>query len=90
MIIATGYVLFVAIRFHEWGRNKRRKSMKQTIEDNSSESIIVVTDKDRLTIKQEFKGHLSPDINKYKVMILSKEEVRRLLPIANQWLRRES
>ena len=65
--------------------------MKQVIEQNSSESITVVTStdpwgKDRLAIKQEFKGGLSGDINRYKVMILSKDEVRRLLPIANQWL----
>jgi len=60
--------------------------MKQVIQNNSSESITVVTDKDRLAIKQEFKGSLSPDINRYKVMILSKDEVRRLLPIANCWL----
>ena len=62
--------------------------MKQVIEQNSSETVTVVTDDTRLSIKQEFKGGLSPDINRYKVMILSKDEVRRLLPIANQWLRR--
>ena len=60
--------------------------MRQVIQDNSSETITVITDEDRLAIKQEFKGQLSPDINRYKVMILSKEEVRRLLPIANCWL----
>ena len=61
--------------------------MKHTIEENSSETITVVTDDTRLSIKQEFKGGLSPDINRYKVMILSKDEVRRLLPIANCWLK---
>lgn len=61
--------------------------MKRVIEQNSSETITVVTDKDRLSIKQEFRGGLSPDINCYKVMILSKDEVKRLLPIANCWLR---
>ena len=61
--------------------------MKEVIENNSSETITVVTDKERLSIKQEFKGGLSPDINRYKVMILSKDEVRRLLPIANCWLK---
>lgn len=60
--------------------------MKQNIQDNSSETITVVTDKDRLSIKQEFKG-LSADINRYKVMILNEDEVRRLLPIANAWLK---
>ena len=57
--------------------------MKTQIENNGSETITVVTDDTRLAIKQEFKGSLSPDINRYKVMILSKDEVRRLLPIAN-------
>lgn len=61
--------------------------MKTVIEENSSETITVVTDKDRLAIRQEFKGRLSPDINRYKVMILSRDEVRRLLPIANCWLK---
>ncbi|MBA7685646.1 hypothetical protein ES703_94071 [subsurface metagenome] len=60
--------------------------MKHTIQANSAETITVVTDEDRLVIKQEFKGSLSPDINRYKVMVLNKDEVRRLLPIANCWL----
>ena len=60
--------------------------MKHTIQNDNSETITVVTDKNRLAIKQEFRGGLSPDINRYKVMILSKDEVRRLLPIANCWL----
>ena len=60
--------------------------MRHIIENNGSKTITVVTDSNRLSIKQEFKGSLSPSINRYKVMILNKDEVRRLLPIAKAWL----
>lgn len=59
--------------------------MKHTIEENSSETITVVTDKDRMGITQKFKG-LSGEFNQYKVMILNRDEARRLLPILNTWL----
>ncbi len=60
--------------------------MKRIIEQNSSETITVVTDSNRLSIKQEFKGQLPDEINGCKVMILNRDEARRLLPILNQWL----
>ncbi len=64
--------------------------MKQVIEQNTSETITVVTDKDRLSIKQEFKGLIDhPSFNTCKVMILSRDEARRLLPILNQWINGE-
>ena len=59
--------------------------MKHTIEQNSSESITVVTDDTRLSIKQEFKT-IPGGFNRYKVMILNRREARRLLPILKQWL----
>lgn len=59
--------------------------MNQIISDNSSERITIVTDKDRMGITQKFKG-LSGEFNQYKVMILNRDEARRLLPILNTWL----
>ena len=60
--------------------------MKHTIEQNSSESITVVTDSDRLAIKTEFKGYLPDEMNRYKLTVLNKAQARRLLPILNQWV----
>ena len=62
--------------------------MKHTIEQNSSESITVVTDLDRLAIKTEFKGYLPDEMNRYKLTVLNKAQARRLLPILNQWVNR--
>ena len=65
--------------------------MKHIIEDNSSETISVITDETRVAFKQEFKGPLPPEINRYKVTILSEEGVRHLAPILTSWfkIRRE-
>lgn len=60
--------------------------MKQTIENNSSESITVVTDNTRLSIVTEFKGRLPDDMVRYKVTILNKDQGRHVAPILNQWL----
>ena len=56
------------------------------LNNNSSETITVVTDKERFSITQEFKGQLPEHINRYKVMTLNKNEARRLQPILNTWL----
>ena len=62
------------------------KETRNIIEQNSSETITVVTDKDRLAIKQEFKGSLPDETPRYKVMILNMDGARRLLPILNNWV----
>jgi hypothetical protein len=59
--------------------------MKHTIENNSAETITVVTDEHRLCITQRFKS-LPGGFNQYKTMIMNRDEVRRLAPIMNQWL----
>ncbi len=60
--------------------------MRQIIKSDSSEIITVDTHKDRLSIITEFKGYLPDEINRYKVMVFNKKEMRRLLPIAHTWL----
>ncbi len=60
--------------------------MKTIIEENSSETITVVTDKNRLSISHLFKGPLPDEVRAVKVMILNKRQVRHLLPIAQRWL----
>ena len=61
--------------------------MEHIITDNSSETISVVTDETRFSLLHEFKGVLPPIFNQYKVTILNKQEVRRLLTIGNDWLK---
>ena len=61
--------------------------MKHIISDNSSERITIITDEHRLSFKQEFKGRLPAELSDYKVIILSQDEVRRLLPLAERWLK---
>ena len=60
--------------------------MRYIIEENSSEIITVITNKDNLSIKQEFKGHLPEEMLPYKIIVLNKQEVRRLKPILDRWL----
>ena len=60
--------------------------MRQVIEQNSSETITVVTDKHRLAIATDFKGELPPNLSRHKVTILNKRQVRHLLPIASNWV----
>jgi len=59
--------------------------MKQVIEQNSSESITVVTDDARISITQRFKS-LPGGFLQYKTMILNRREARRLKPILDRWL----
>jgi len=61
--------------------------MKHIIEDNGSEVISIITDEARVALKQVFRGPLPPEINRYKVTILSEEGVRHLAPILTSWLK---
>ncbi len=56
------------------------------ITNNSSERITVIPTVHNLAIKHEIKGELPEGFNQYKVTVLNREEVRRLLPIAHTWL----
>ena len=60
---------------------------KYIIEDNSSERITIITYPDNLSIKTEFKGGLPSSLPQYKLSVLNREEVRRLLPLAERWLK---
>jgi len=59
--------------------------MRQVISNDSSETITVVTDDTRLSIKQEFKS-LPSGFNQYKTMILNRENYRKLKAIGDPWL----
>lgn len=59
--------------------------MKQVIEQNSSESITIVTDDTKLVITKAFKS-LPGGFNQYKTMMLNRREARRLKPILDRWL----
>jgi len=61
--------------------------MKYIIEENSSETISVITDLTRLSLKQEFKGRLPEELSDYKVLVFNENEIRRLVPILNNWLK---
>ena len=66
-----------------------KKQRREVITDNSSERISVITDKERLSLKQEFKGRLPEELSDYKVIILNVQEARRLQGILNSWLKRK-
>jgi len=61
--------------------------MKYIIEENSSETISVITDPTRLSLKQEFRGRLPEELSDYKVLILNKKEASHLAYILNNWLK---
>jgi len=61
--------------------------MKYIIEENSSETISVITDPTRLSLKQEFRGRLPEELSDYKVLVFNENEIRRLVPILNNWLK---
>ena len=66
---------------------EKGEEMKHIIEENSSETISVITDPTRLSLKQEFRGRLPEELSDYKVLIFNENEVRRLVPILNNWLK---
>ena len=67
--------------------NKRREKMKHIITSNTSEIISVITDEDRVTLKQEIRGRLPKWLLRYKIIILNKREAQNLSTILNNWLK---
>ena len=66
---------------------KGEGKMKHIITDNSSGTISVITDPTRLSLKQEFRGRLPEELSDYKVLVFNENEIRRLVPILNNWLK---
>ena len=61
--------------------------MKHIITSNTSEIISVITDEDRVTLKQEIRGRLPKWLLRYKIIILNKREAQNLSTILNNWLK---
>ena len=61
--------------------------MKHIITSNTSEIISVITDEDRVTLKQEIRGRLPKWLLPYKIIILNKREAQSLSTILNNWLK---
>jgi len=68
-------------------KTEEESKMKYTITDTSSETITIIPGEQRFSLKQEFKGRLPAELSDYKVIILNREEVRKLIPIAEKWLK---